>query len=119
VGVPVQGRADLLVTMSRLTTLIGTPSETSAVVRLHRAAPLFKLYIVNDAEAFFGFYPVREHKVTIKGEDHTVYDLMGKDATLFHQVADADEESTGTQYVQQARTWFDSMWTTVARDAEL
>ena len=98
---------------------LGLVAEANATVRLHRAAPLFKLYIVNDAEAFFGFYPVREHKLTIKGETHAVYDLMGKDATLFHHTADQDPDSTGTQYVEQARVWFDSMWDTVARDAEL
>jgi hypothetical protein len=98
---------------------LGLVADAAAHVRVHRAAPLFKLYIVNEAEAFFGFYPVREHKVTIKGESHAVYDLMGKDATLFHQAVSPDEDSTGTQYVEQARTWFESMWSTVARDADL
>lgn len=98
---------------------LGLVTDAAADVRVHRAAPLFKLYIVNDAEAFFGFYPVREHKVTIKGEPHAVYDLMGKDATLFHHAVSPDEDSTGTQYVEQARLWFDSMWSTVARDLEL
>lgn len=98
---------------------LGLVADASAQVRVHRAVPLFKLYLVNDTEAFFGFYPVREHKVTIKGETHAVYDLMGKDATLFHHAADSDEDSTGSQYVRQARQWFDSMWDTVARDTEL
>lgn len=98
---------------------LGLVADATAEVRVHRASPLFKLYIVNDAEAFFGFYPVREHKVTIKGEPHAVYDLMGKDATLFHHAVSPDEDSTGTQYVEQARLWFDSMWSTVARDLEL
>lgn len=98
---------------------LGLVTEATAEVRVHRASPLFKLYLVNDAEAFFGFYPVREHKVTIKGEPHAVYDLMGKDATLFHHAVSPDEDSTGTQYVEQARLWFDSMWGTVARDLEL
>jgi len=89
----------------------------TAQIRVHPVAPLFKLYIINGEEAFFGFYPVRPHTVTIKGEKHSVYDLMGKDATLFHHaVTDEDDTSTGTQYVAQARTWFDSMWTTVSRE---
>ena len=98
---------------------LGLVADASADVRVHRVPPLFKLYIVNEAEAFFGFYPVREHKVTIKGETHAVYDLMGKDAVLFHQASNADEDSTGTQYVEQARLWFDSVWNTVARPADL
>jgi hypothetical protein len=39
---------------------------------------------------------------------------MGKDAVLFHQEATEDDTATGTQYVQQARAWFDSIWNTVS-----
>ncbi len=74
-----------------------------ADVRVHRAAPLFKLYIVNGDEAFFGFYTVLGHWVTIKGEAHSVYDLMGKDAVLFHHTTNADDTSTDTPYVEQAK----------------
>jgi len=93
---------------------LGLVNKASAEVRVHRSAPLFKLYIINNQEAFFGFYPMRPHAVTIKGEQHKVYDLMGKDTVLFHHTTDADEASTGSQYVEQARTWFDSMWNTVS-----
>lgn len=96
---------------------LGLVTEASIEVRLHGAAPLFKLYLVNRAEAFFGFYPVEKHSVTIGGEKHQMYDLMGKDATLFHYAADEDPDATGSQYVAQAITWFDSMWNTVAVDA--
>ncbi len=98
---------------------LGVIEEASAEVRVHRSAPLFKLYLLNDAEAFFGFYPVREHKLTIKGEPHAVYDLVGKDAILFHHAATSDVDAMGTQYVEQARQWFDSMWSTVARATTL
>ncbi|PZS26629.1 MAG: GntR family transcriptional regulator [Pseudonocardiales bacterium] len=97
---------------------LGLIEEATAEVRTHHSAPLFKLYIVNDDEAFFGFYPVRERKITIKGEAHAIYDLMGKDAVLFHHAASADDTSTGTLYVEQAKLWFDSMWETVAREPE-
>ncbi len=93
--------------------------QASAQIRVHDNTPLFKLYILNNQEAFFGFYPVREHTVSIDNEPHTVYDLMGKDAVLFHHAADADETSTGSQYVAQAREWFDSIWRAVARDLTL
>ena len=98
---------------------LGLVEEATAELRTHHSAPLFKLYIINDDQAFFGFYPVREHKVTIKGEAHAVYDLMGKDAVLFHHAANDDDTSTGSQYVEQARLWFDSMWQSVARAIEL
>lgn len=98
---------------------LGLVEDAAAEVRVHRTAPMFKLYIVNGDEVFFGFYPVRSHKVTIKGDAHPVYDLMGKDAVLFHHTINADDTSTDTQYVEQAKQWFDSVWQTIARDAEL
>jgi hypothetical protein len=45
-----------------------------------------------------------------------MYDLMGKDATMFHYEQGDDPASIGGQYVTQAQVWFDSMWATVSRD---
>ena len=45
-----------------------------------------------------------------------MYDLMGKDATMFHYEHGDDPDSIGGQYVAQAQAWFDSMWATVSRD---
>lgn len=89
---------------------LGLVGKGSVEIRAHNCTPLFKLFILNREEAFFGFYPVREHAVTVKGETRSFYDLMGKDAVLFHHEATQDDTATGTQYVQQARAWFDSMW---------
>lgn len=90
--------------------------ETSVQVRVHRSPPMFKLYILNNEEIFYGFYPVREHIIQFPTGPQAIYDLMGKDAILFHHAANDDPESTGTQYLQQARLWFDSTWTSVARE---
>lgn len=91
--------------------------ETSVQVRVHRSAPMFKLYIIiNNEEIFYGFYPVREHIIQFTTGPQAIYDLMGKDAVLFHHAATDDPESTGTQYLHQARMWFDSVWTSVARE---
>jgi DNA-binding transcriptional regulator YhcF (GntR family) len=90
-------------------------NTATAQVRVHRGAPLFKLYILNAEEAFFGFYPVVEHTVTINDEPVAIYDPMGKDATLFHWAISDDETSDATAHVEQARIWFDSMWNTIAR----
>jgi hypothetical protein len=95
---------------------LGLIYEAVAEVRVHRAASLFKLYLINNEEAFFGFYPVREHVISLGGQPRAIYDLMGKDAILFHHSINDHDTSTGSQYVDQARTWFDSMWTTVAKD---
>jgi DNA-binding transcriptional regulator YhcF (GntR family) len=95
---------------------LGLVKTTSAQVRVHGAAPMFKLYIINQAEAFFGFYPIVEHPVTLHGDTVPMYDLMGKDATMFHYEQGDDPTSIGGQYVTQAQVWFDSMWATVSRD---
>jgi DNA-binding transcriptional regulator YhcF (GntR family) len=90
--------------------------EASVEVRVHRAAPAFKLYILNNEEIFYGFYPVREHTIQFKNGLQAIYDLMGKDAILFHHAANDDPDSTGTQYLHQARQWFDSMWASIGRE---
>ena len=95
---------------------MGLIKEATAEVRVHRATPLFKLYLINNEEAFFGFYPVREHVISLGAEPRAIYDLMGKDAILFHHSISDDDTSTGSQYVDQARTWFDSMWNTVSTE---
>lgn len=95
---------------------MGLIKDATAEVRVHRAAPLFKLYLINNEEAFFGFYPVREHVISLGGEPRAIYDLMGKDAILFHHSINDDDTSTGSQYVDQARTWFDSVWDTVSTE---
>jgi DNA-binding transcriptional regulator YhcF (GntR family) len=95
---------------------LGLVKEASAEVRVHRAAPLFKLYLINNAEAFFGFYPVREHIISLGGTPQAIYDVMGKDAILFHHSITDDDTSTGSQYVEQARTWYDSVWNTIATE---
>jgi DNA-binding transcriptional regulator YhcF (GntR family) len=94
---------------------LGLVKTTSAQVRVHGAAPMFKLYILNRAEAFFGFYPIAEHTVSLGGEPVPMYDLMGKDATMFHHEQGDDPSGTGGQFVDQAQAWFDSMWATVSR----
>jgi hypothetical protein len=72
--------------------------------------------LLHDAEALFGFYPVREHKLTIKGEAHAVYDLRWQGHDALPPRCTSDPDAMGTQYVQQAREWFDSMWDNVARE---
>jgi hypothetical protein len=74
----------------------------STQVRVHGGPAMFKLYILNRDEAFFGFYPIAEHAVTQYGEPVSIYDLMGKDATMFHyERGDAPASLGGGQYVER------------------
>jgi hypothetical protein len=78
-----------------------------------------KVYLINKQEAFFGFYPVVERTVSIKNEPVPIFDPMGKDTTLFHYAVSDDDTSHGTQFVEAAQTWFDSVWNTVAHEYEV
>jgi len=95
---------------------LGLTKSTSASIRTHTTSPLFKLYLINGQDAFFGFYPVVQRVIKINSEPHEIYDLVGKDAILFHHTRSDDADSTGSEYIEQAQHWFDSMWTTVGRD---
>jgi len=89
--------------------------EVSVETRVHGTSPLFKAYVVNDVDVFFGYYPVVRHEVRIGGKKTTIFDPMGKDAVLFQHTDDGDPDSTGAQFVAQTRAWFDSIWNTIAR----
>ncbi|GAA0742470.1 GntR family transcriptional regulator [Dactylosporangium roseum] len=97
---------------------LGLVRSATCEVRQHGTAALFKVYILNNAEAFFGFYPVVQHTVTINRDQVPIYDVMGKDVPLFQFAADDNDDDLPTQYVQQARAWFDSVWNTIARDQQ-
>jgi DNA-binding transcriptional regulator YhcF (GntR family) len=94
---------------------LGLVKSATAQVRLHGTVPLFKLYILNGTEVFCGFYPVTKHTVTLDGQPVPMFDLMGKDTTLFHYALDDDSASMASQHVEQAQAWFDAMWHTVGR----
>jgi len=94
---------------------LGLVRSATAEVRRHGTAALFKVYILNNEDAFFGFYPVVRHSVTIAKTSVPIFDVLGKDVPLFHFAA-SDEDDMASQYVQQARAWFDSVWTTIARE---
>lgn len=97
---------------------LGLVEKAVADARVHSSAPLFKMYLINDHDLFFGFYPIVEHTVTINKKNVPIYDPMGKDAVLFHHVADGDPDSMGSQYVSETAKWFESVWTTIARPYE-
>ncbi|MFD3660932.1 hypothetical protein ACFWVF_10065 [Streptomyces sp. NPDC058659] len=59
------------------------------------------------------------NRVLAQGETIEIYDLMGIDTILFHLSIDEGESSSGTQQVQQARMWFESVWETIGRDFDL
>jgi hypothetical protein len=88
---------------------LGRIKEASTKIRAYQVPPLFKLYLLNGEEAFFGLYPLVEHNIPFPNGNHAMYDLMGKDAVVFrHSTTSGDEADT--RFVEQAQGWFDSMW---------
>lgn len=98
---------------------LGLIESGSAEVRTVHMAPLFKLFILNSEEAFFGFYPVVKHAVVVAGQPTEIFDPMGKDATLFHFAKSEDEDAIDSRYVEQAQMWFDTVWDSVAHEYDL
>jgi hypothetical protein len=94
---------------------LGLLDSARAEIRVHGVPPLFKLYILNNEEVFFGFYPIRHHVVKIGGTPHPMFDLMGKEASLFRHTA-RDGSPVGAHYVAQAREWFTTVWDTISRE---
>jgi hypothetical protein len=90
---------------------LGLVQSATAEVRTQPASPLFKLYIINGREAFQGFDPMGEHAVNTEGNTNSDDEPNSKDTPLFHQEATEDPEAVGSQYMNQANNWFDSIWT--------
>jgi DNA-binding transcriptional regulator YhcF (GntR family) len=95
---------------------LGLVHSAKAEIRIFGTAPLFKLYVLNSSEAFFGFYPVARHAVTVEKESVEIFDPMGKDSVLFHHTPGDDKDGVAAQYVEQSRAWFESVWSSVGRE---
>lgn len=95
---------------------MGLVGDASVEIRVHNLTPLFKLYVLNGRDVFFGFYPVTEFLFKIDDQQHAVFNLMGKDQTLFRFARANESGTTVDDYVRAAQSWFDSIWTTVARE---
>jgi DNA-binding transcriptional regulator YhcF (GntR family) len=97
---------------------LGLVQKVDVQVRVVSMPMMFKMYLLNEEEVFFGFYPVVERDVRIGTKTVPIFDAVGKDTVLFHHSVSDDDRATGSQYVDQARRWFDSVWGTVARTYE-
>jgi hypothetical protein len=101
--------ADTLQELTRL----GPIREASTQIRAHPAPPLFKMYILNGEEVFFGLYPIVKHNIPFPNGARDIYDLMGKDAVVFHHSIHSSQPADAP-YVEQTHTWFNSMWDNIS-----
>lgn len=95
---------------------LGFVPSASVDVRVHQMAPAFKLLVLNEDEVFFGWYPVVKRSVKLDGEEAEIFDVMGKDASLFHYTVNDGDGTSNAQFVIQAREWWESVWTSIARE---
>jgi hypothetical protein len=92
---------------------LGLLQTAKAEIRAHPCSPMFKLYILNGEEVFFGLYPIVKARLPLASGDRDIYDLMGKDAVVFHHSVHSGQP-TDIPYIDQAQTWFTSMWETIS-----
>jgi hypothetical protein len=92
---------------------LGLLASAAVEIRAYSCPPLVKLYVLNAEEVFFGFYPITRARIPLPGGERDIYDLMGKDAVVFHHSAHSGQP-TDLAYIEQARTWFESLWNTIS-----
>lgn len=91
-------------------------------VRVHGLGPSFKAYLLNGERVFFGLYPVTtaEYTLAARRPGTRLHHPSGWDAALFTPDDGASATTgpltTGPPFTQQVQHWFDSLWTTIARD---
>ncbi|AKH83116.1 hypothetical protein AA958_13720 [Streptomyces sp. CNQ-509] len=96
----------------------GLVQELSVEVRGVPLTPTTKLYVLNGTEALTGFYEVVRNSVPAPfSEDHMdIYDVLGLNSHLFRYSAGSDSRGkSDVDFVEHSRTWFASMWETIAK----
>jgi len=68
-----------------------------AKVQVIPSASLFKIYLLNNAEAFFDQCLVQEHQARLEGALTTTWDLIGKDAVSWRCLFVSEATSTFTR----------------------
>ncbi|ULR51618.1 winged helix-turn-helix domain-containing protein [Streptomyces deccanensis] len=90
----------------------GLVPHVDVEVRHAPITPTFKVYLRNQTEALHGFYTVVVRPIEVGGGELVdALDVLGLGATLTHHVKDSDPSSQGSEFVDAAQAWFDSVWT--------
>jgi DNA-binding transcriptional regulator YhcF (GntR family) len=116
-GIMLRSTQAITAAVTELETL-GLISDARVSVRVHTITPSFKLYILNQRDAFFGFYPIAENTVPVAGVPTKILDVFGLDVALF-PYNQSDERGHGAEWVQQGQLWFDSIWSNLGEDFDV
>ncbi|WP_206307357.1 GntR family transcriptional regulator [Streptomyces sp. ICN441] len=97
---------------------LGLAEEARVNVRVHGITPSFKLYILNQRDAFFGFYPIAQNTVPVGRKPTKILDVLGLDAVLF-SYSHSDDRGHGAEWLEQGKLWFDSIWNNLGEDFDV
>lgn len=93
-------------------------ADVDLEIRLTELTPTFKLYVINHDEVLHGFYePIQRTVIVEDGTEVEAVDVLGLGATLTHHVRNADPDSAGSAFVDNATRWFESVWNLLATQA--
>jgi DNA-binding transcriptional ArsR family regulator len=79
--------------------------------------PPMKLYLLNGAEALFGYYMVTRRSEEWENESLEMFDVLGAQSILFaFETRNGDRDAA---FVEESQKWFDALWATITSDLTL
>lgn len=98
---------------------VGLIKSSSIEIRMHGIPPVHKVFILNETEVFFGFYPIEESTVSLDNGDRIkIFDPSGTATDLLYFSKTGEESTQGAMVVENLRKWFNSTWDTIATRRE-
>ncbi|MER5529705.1 winged helix-turn-helix domain-containing protein [Streptomyces sp. NPDC002677] len=91
--------------------------EVNVTFRALPFTPPAKLYLLNDAEALFGYYMVMRREELTDSGMLDMYDAVGSESLLFSFEKRAGHRDAA--FVEQSQKWFDALWETITTDLTL
>ncbi|MFC7620037.1 GntR family transcriptional regulator [Microlunatus sp. GCM10028923] len=95
-------------------TRTGQIHAATVAVRVHRMAPVIKMYTLNRERTLIGFYPITVHSVALHGQDLALYHPSGWDSATFDRPS--GDDGGAPSFAHQAQQWFETVWSTIATD---
>ncbi|MFC9544161.1 winged helix-turn-helix domain-containing protein [Streptomyces sp. NPDC056956] len=79
--------------------------------------PPMKLYLLNGAEALFGYYRLERREEEWDSQTLDMYDVLGSQSLLFCFARQAGQRDRA--FVEESQKWFDALWETITTDLTL
>ncbi|MEC4015684.1 winged helix-turn-helix domain-containing protein [Streptomyces sp. H27-D2] len=92
--------------------------EIDITLRAVSLNPTVELYLLNNSEALFAFYPVKKHAEEFEQDSVEMYDTLGMQSVLFALSQDSPELWHAT-FVEQALLYFNSHWENITSELKL